>query len=92
MQKARGAYLGGKPRFGWRMVEVGNDRALVVADPEQQAALTQMRTLRDQGTSFRKIAEMITAEGISISREGVKKGPPLPAMPRPYRSRASAVC
>ena len=64
-QKARGEYLGGKPRFGWRMVEAGDDRTLVPM-PQEQAALARMRALRSEGLSFRKIAELVSAEGTPI--------------------------
>src|SRR5664279_3229808 len=68
-QKARGEYLGGKPRFGWRHGE-GHE---LLPDPEQQAALARMRALRAAGLSFRKIAEQIAAEGVKISHVGVKQ-------------------
>jgi putative DNA-invertase from lambdoid prophage Rac len=67
-QKARGEYLGGKPRFGWRVGE--NDE--LVAVPEQQQAIRRMQELRDEGASLRAIAEQITAGGIQISHVGVK--------------------
>jgi putative DNA-invertase from lambdoid prophage Rac len=68
-QKARGEYLGGKPRFGWRHGE-GHE---LLPDPTQQAALTRMRALRAEGLSYRKIAEQIAAEGVKISHVGVKQ-------------------
>jgi putative DNA-invertase from lambdoid prophage Rac len=68
-QRTRGRYLGGKAPFGWK---VGDDSELVVI-PEQQAALARMRTLRDEGLSYRAIAEQIAAEGGQISHMGVKK-------------------
>jgi DNA invertase Pin-like site-specific DNA recombinase len=68
-QKARGEYLGGRPPFGWR---VGDGGALVV-DLEQQQALERMRALRTGGASLRAIAATMTADGIQVSHEGVKK-------------------
>ena len=68
-QKARGEYLGGKPRFGWRHGE-GHE---LLPDPTQQAALTRMRSMRAEGVALRTIADMLKAEGIAISHEGVKK-------------------
>jgi hypothetical protein len=67
-QKARGEYLGGKPRFGFA---VGEDRVLV-PKPQEQMALARMRALRSEGLSFRKIAELVSAEGTPISHVGVK--------------------
>jgi DNA invertase Pin-like site-specific DNA recombinase len=67
-QKARGEHLGGKLPFGWQLSE---DRTLVPM-PEQQAALRQMRDLRDKGASLREIARQITAQGIRISHAGVR--------------------
>jgi DNA invertase Pin-like site-specific DNA recombinase len=68
-QKARGEFLGGKPRFGWRHGE-GHE---LLPDPTQQAALTRMRSMRAEGVALRTIADMLKAEGIAISHEGVKK-------------------
>ena len=70
-QKARGEYLGGKPRFGWRMVEAGDDRTLVPM-PQEQIALARMRVWRSEGLSFRRIAELVSADGTPISHMGVK--------------------
>src|SRR5664279_1222276 len=68
-QKARGEYLGGKPRFGW----VHGEGHELLPDPTQQAALTRMRSMRAEGVALRTIADMLKAEGIAISHEGVKK-------------------
>jgi putative DNA-invertase from lambdoid prophage Rac len=68
-QRTRGRYLGGKAPFGWK---VGDDSELV-AIPEQQATIAQMRTLRAEGLSYRAIAEKIAAAGGQISHMGVKK-------------------
>jgi putative DNA-invertase from lambdoid prophage Rac len=68
-QKARGEYLGGRVPFGWRVGEGGE----LVADPEQQQALARMRALRAGGASLRAIAATMTAEGVRLSHEGVKK-------------------
>lgn len=68
-QKARGEYLGGNPRFGWRRGENG---ALVV-DPQQTAAIQTIQDLRAGGASLRAIADKMTAAGIQISHVGVKK-------------------
>lgn len=67
-QRQRGRYLGGTPPFGWR---VGDGGALVPV-PKQQAALTLMRRLRDEGLSLRAISDRLTAAGTKISHVGVK--------------------
>lgn len=66
-QKRRHRYLGGKRPFGF---EVGVDGSLTSV-PAEQAAIEQMITLRQSGTSLRKIAEIVSAGGISISHETV---------------------
>ena len=44
-QKARGEYLGGKPPFGFQVNAAGQ----LVVDPDQQATIRRMRTLRVGG-------------------------------------------
>ena len=69
-QRRTGQYLGGDRPFGWR---IGEDGTLVEKEDEQRA-LTEMRTLRSQGMSYRAIAEHMRAEfEISISHQGVKR-------------------
>jgi putative DNA-invertase from lambdoid prophage Rac len=68
-QRACGRYLGGIPPFGWRVGDTGE----LVGVAEQQEALTQMRRLREIGTTLRAIAEQMRADGIQISHTGVKK-------------------
>jgi putative DNA-invertase from lambdoid prophage Rac len=67
-QRGRGRYLGGTPPFGWQVGEAGE----LVPVPEQQSAIRRMRKLREQGRSFRLIAETISAAGMSITHSGVK--------------------
>jgi hypothetical protein len=45
----------------------------LVAVPEQQKALTRMRTMRAGGAALRAIAEQITADGVKISHVGGKQ-------------------
>jgi DNA invertase Pin-like site-specific DNA recombinase len=68
-QRQRGRFLGGTVPFGFR---VGPDGALVEI-PEQQAAIRQIRKLRDQGLALRPIAAAMRASGVSITFMGVKK-------------------
>ena len=45
---------------------------MLVPVPQEQKALVRMRTLRSEGLSFRKIAELVSADGTPISHVGVK--------------------
>jgi putative DNA-invertase from lambdoid prophage Rac len=54
--------------WGYRVGPVGE----LVPIPEQQAAIRQMRQLRDQGLTLRAIAEEMRKTGVSISHAGVK--------------------
>jgi putative DNA-invertase from lambdoid prophage Rac len=67
-QRTRGRYLGGKVPFGYRG---GADGALV-PNPDQQAAIATMRTMRAAGAPLRTIADALTAEGVVVSFRGVK--------------------
>jgi len=67
-QRQRNRYLGGTPPFGWR---VGDDGQLV-AEPEQQAALLEMRGLKATGMSLRRVADHMNSIGVRISHVGVK--------------------
>jgi DNA invertase Pin-like site-specific DNA recombinase len=68
-QRKRGRYLGGTPPFGWRVDEDG----LLVAIPEQQAAIRQMRRLQQKGLGLRRIARKLTEAGTPISHVGVRQ-------------------
>jgi len=58
----------GNAPFGWRRDETGE----FVAVPEQQAAIQQMRRMKERGLSLREIAAAMKASGVSISHVGVK--------------------
>ena len=68
-QRARGRYLGGIVPFGWKVDDAGN----LVARPDQQAAISQMRELHRAGKSLRRIAAEMESAGHPVSHEGVKK-------------------
>lgn len=53
--RAEGRSLGGKRPFGYRVEEDGK----LVADPEEQRAIAEMRRLRQRGRSYREIAETL---------------------------------
>ena len=67
-KRTRNRYLGGVPPFGLCVGQNGDP----VPDPQQQAALCQMRMLRDTGFGLRTVADQMAAEGLKISHVGVK--------------------
>lgn len=68
---ARGGHIGGAAPFGYRVVGKGKDARLVEV-PEQQAAISTIRSLRGQA-SLRQIAEEIRVRhGVRISHEAVR--------------------
>jgi len=58
----------GQAPFGWRRGEAGE----LVAVPQQQAAIRQMRRMKDRGLSLREIAAAMRSAGIKISHMTVK--------------------
>jgi hypothetical protein len=58
----------GQAPFGWHHDENGG----LVAIPEQQAAIRQMRRMKDRGLSLREIAAAMRGAGIKISHMTVK--------------------
>lgn len=66
---ARGGYVGGRPRFGWR-AEGGQ----LVADEAEQAVVRRARELRGRGLSLRAIGAQLGASGVS-PRGGGRWGP-----------------
>jgi DNA invertase Pin-like site-specific DNA recombinase len=55
---ANGGYAYGSPPYGYR--SRGGE---LVTDPQEQATLRRMRDLRADGASYRRIAEVLQAEG-----------------------------
>lgn len=66
-QKTRGRYLGGKVPFGFRPGENGR----LVEIPEEQEAISMIRSLKKKGMALRPIADAIRAAGFKISHQGV---------------------
>jgi DNA invertase Pin-like site-specific DNA recombinase len=62
----RGEYTGGEPPFGFRLAE---DGVRLVEDSAEQRVLARARELRGHGTSLRRIAAQLAAEGLT-SRSG----------------------
>ena len=58
----------GQAPFGWRHDETGG----LIAVPEQQAAIRQMRRMKGRGLSLREIAAAMRSAGIKISHMTVK--------------------
>jgi DNA invertase Pin-like site-specific DNA recombinase len=65
-QRRRGRFLGGSVPFGWR--REGDE---LVAVPEQQAAIVQMRKLRAKGLSLRAIRDRLAEDGVRVSHVAV---------------------
>ena len=59
----------GQAPFGWRHDETGG----LIAVPEQQAAIRQIRRMKDRGLSLREIAAAMRGAGIKISHMTVRK-------------------
>lgn len=67
VQKAEGKFLGGLPRFGYKVV---GDR--VEKDPDSQRILVDMRTMRRRGMSYRRLARWVSATyAVNISHSTV---------------------
>lgn len=62
-KKEKGEHLG-RPRYGFKVV-----RKALVKDKKEQAVIEKIKTLKDQGTSLKRISLRLTEEGI-LSRSG----------------------
>jgi putative DNA-invertase from lambdoid prophage Rac len=77
-QKTRNRFLGGDAPFGYR-VEADSDAVgkrkggRLVEDPDQQAAIAEMRAMHRDGKSLRTIAAAMQARGYKISHVEVKQ-------------------
>lgn len=74
-KRERGEFAGGLVPFGYRVTtEVKNGKEIEVLekDPLKQNAIKEMKTLRKEGLSLRKIADAITEKYTKISHQGVK--------------------
>jgi putative DNA-invertase from lambdoid prophage Rac len=77
-QKARGRYLGGILPFGFKR---GDGGELVPVEADQKA-IREMVTLRGQGLALRAIADVMRANGVQVSHEGVRAALAQPARPQ----------
>jgi site-specific DNA recombinase len=70
---ADGGYVGGKPRYGWRVKGKGR-AAVLVPVPEEQAIRTRMAEMREgeggRPTPYRAIADALNAQGIPAQGGG----------------------
>ncbi len=71
-KRAAGGHIGGTAPFGYRKVGVGRAARLEPV-PEQQAALTTMRALAEQGMATRAIAAAVQEQhGVKVSHVTVR--------------------
>ena len=72
--KARGWFGGGRTRYGFRAVKVG-DHHEVEIDPAEKAVAERMACMILAGKSATHIAQTLTDEGVPTKLGAVKKGP-----------------
>lgn len=58
--RASGRKTGGSVPYGF----TADERGYLHEDPEEQAVIDRMRELRQQGVSYRKLADQLTSEGL----------------------------
>jgi len=68
-QRDRNRYLGGKPPFGYRVMDDGT----LTADQREQKLLVLARRLHDEGQPLRAIQAELTARGTALSIGGLHK-------------------
>jgi putative DNA-invertase from lambdoid prophage Rac len=64
---SQGVYGGGKRPFGFDVVGEGRAKRLV-EKPDEQAVIARMRTLRDEGRTFREIGAAVGMQPMSAKR------------------------
>ncbi len=57
-KRERGEKIGGQPRYGWKVIN-----GELIPNPDEQAMTARIKDLKATGTSLRRIAETVTAEG-----------------------------
>ena len=67
-KKARGGHVGGDAPYGYRKIGTGA-AAMLEADEDEQKIISQMRSMKDSGYSFTRIANTLNDLGVS-AREG----------------------
>ena len=75
-KKEKGEFAGGGVPYGFvlKMEEKnGKEVEVLEKDPGQQKALREMKRLREEGLSYRKIADQVSQKYAKISYEGVRR-------------------
>jgi DNA invertase Pin-like site-specific DNA recombinase len=72
-KRKAGGHLGGSAKFGYRIEGTGQ-AAVLVAKPEEQAALKYAKEMRATGISFRAISAILkTSHGVIVSHEAIRR-------------------
>lgn len=66
---AKGGYIGGRARYGWRIDGEGKAAVLVEVEGEQEV-LERMRSLQRARVPLRRIAAMLNADGVPAKQGG----------------------
>jgi len=72
-KRKAGGHLGGSAKFGYTIQGTGQ-AAVLVAKPEEQAALKYAKEMRATGISFRAISAILkTSHGVVVSHEAIRR-------------------
>jgi putative DNA-invertase from lambdoid prophage Rac len=72
-KRKAGGHLGGSAKFGYTIQGTGQ-AAVLVAKPEEQAALKYAKEMRATGISFRAISAILkTSHGVIVSHEAIRR-------------------
>jgi DNA invertase Pin-like site-specific DNA recombinase len=72
-KRKAGGHLGGSAKFGYAIHGTGQ-AAVLVAKPEEQAALKYAKEMRATGISFRAISAILkTSHGVIVSHEAIRR-------------------
>jgi DNA invertase Pin-like site-specific DNA recombinase len=72
-KRKAGGHLGGSAKFGYR-VEGDGKAAVLVAKPDEQAALAYAKEMRATGISLRAISGILkTSHGVVVSHEAIRR-------------------
>jgi len=72
-KRKAGGHLGGSAKFGY-VIQGTGQAAVLVAKPEEQAALKYAKEMRATGISFRGISSILkTSHGVVVSHEAIRR-------------------
>jgi len=72
-KRKAGGHLGGSAKFGY-VIQGAGQAAILVAKPEEQAALKYAKEMRATGISFRGISSILkTSHGVVVSHEAIRR-------------------